>query len=186
MITAEPSRFKEQTTMRATAGVSILLALLVTGAAVSRGHAQEPSILPALLNEVKGLRAAMEHMAADGPRVQLALGRLQLQEQRLNTLVVRLDSVRQQLALSQRMVTNHQSQSGHLEAALRNNPGPEQREDVERMMAMMKQEAAMAAADVQRLTAEEASLASDLASEQARWSDFNQRLEELERSMGKR
>ena len=172
--------------MRATACVSILLALLATAAAVSRGHAQEPSILPALLNEVKGLRAAMEHMAADGPRVQLALGRLQLQEQRLNTLVVRLDSVRQQLANAQRTVTNYQTQTSHIEAALRNSAVAEQREDAERMKAMMKQEATTATADVQRLTAEEASLASDLASEQARWSDFNQRLEELERSMGRR
>lgn len=172
--------------MRATACVSILLALLATGAAVSRGHAQEPSILPALLTEVKGLRAAMEHMAADGPRVQLALGRLQLQEQRLNTLIVRLDAVRQQLASAQRSVAQHQTQSGHMEMAMRGGQEHAPREQIDAMIAMMKQEATTAAADVQRLTVEEASLASDLASEQGRWSDLNQRLEELERSMGKR
>ena len=171
--------------MRATACVSILLALLATGTAVSRGQAQEPSILPALLTEVKGLRAAMEHMAADGPRVQLALGRLQLQEQRLNTLIVRLDAVRQQLANAQRNVAQHQMQSGQMEAALRSRQD-EPREQIEAMIAAMKQEAASTVADVQRLTAEEASLAADLAAEQGRWSDFNQRLEELERSMGKR
>ena len=32
--------------------------------------------LPALLVEVRGLRAAMEQMASAGPRVQLALGRV--------------------------------------------------------------------------------------------------------------
>ena len=39
--------------------------------------------MPALLQEVRGLRAAIEQMTASASRVQLALGRLQLQEQRL-------------------------------------------------------------------------------------------------------
>jgi predicted negative regulator of RcsB-dependent stress response len=42
----------------------------------------------------KRWRAAMERMAAAGPRVQLALGRVQLQEQRINTLIRRLDEIR--------------------------------------------------------------------------------------------
>ena len=62
----------------------------------------EPLVLArdvtALLTEVRGLRHAMEQMAAAGPRVQLALGRLQLQEQRVNTLVRRLETVRDALS----------------------------------------------------------------------------------------
>ena len=54
----------------------------------------EGDVLPALLVEVRGLRAAMEQMAAAGPRVQLALGSVQLQEQRINNLIRRLDEVR--------------------------------------------------------------------------------------------
>ena len=38
-------------------------------------------------------------------------------------------------------------------------------------------------AEVQRLTAEEATVATEIAAEQARWADFNQRLEELERAL---
>ena len=49
---------------------------------------------PGLLTEVRGLRQAMEQMAASGPRVQLALGRLQLQEQRVNTMIRRRDAAR--------------------------------------------------------------------------------------------
>ena len=41
--------------------------------------------MPALLTEVRGLRVAMEQMTSAGARVQLALGRLQLQESRLNS-----------------------------------------------------------------------------------------------------
>ena len=44
-------------------------------------------------------------------------------------------------------------------------------------------EAAAANADLQRLLAQEAALANDVSTEQARWSDLNQRLEDLERSL---
>ena len=60
------------------------------------GHSQD--VLPALLAEVKGLRAAMEQMAGAGPRVQLSVGRLQLQEGRIAGMIRRLDTVRDTLA----------------------------------------------------------------------------------------
>src|SRR5436190_11961823 len=63
--------------------------------------AQHEDVLPALLTEVRGLRAAMEQMAAAGPRVQLALGRVQLQEQRINTLIRRLDEAHASVAQAQ-------------------------------------------------------------------------------------
>ena len=68
-----------------------------TGAFGAGGQSQQPvsstpDVLPALLTEVRGLRAAMEKMAAAGPRVQLALGRVQLQEQRISNAIRRLDA----------------------------------------------------------------------------------------------
>ena len=59
-------------------------------------------VLPALLVEVKGLRAAMEQMAGAGPRVQLFVGRLQLQEGRITGMIRRLDTVRDQLVTARR------------------------------------------------------------------------------------
>ena len=41
-------------------------------------------------------------MASAGPRVQLALGRLQLQEQRVNTMVRRLEEVKASLVQAQK------------------------------------------------------------------------------------
>ena len=49
-------------------------------AAQTPGASQSGDIMPALLQEVRGLRVAMEQMTSAGARVQLALGRLQLQE----------------------------------------------------------------------------------------------------------
>lgn len=173
--------------MRATAFFFILVALPVAGFEASRTHAQEPqSILPALLIEVRGLRAAMEQMASAGPRVQLALGRLQLQEQRLNTLIMKLDSMREKLAAAQRQAAQHQLQVTQIEAALKNAPNTEEREQAGHMLAMIKGEIAASLAEVQRLTVEEASTAAEIGTEQNRWTDFNQRLDELERSLGRR
>ena len=86
------------------------IALIVAALAVTATRAQEqPGILPSLLVEVRGLRAAIEQMASAGPRVQLALGRLQLQEQRLNTLIVKLDGIRDKLVMNQRQASSGNS-----------------------------------------------------------------------------
>ena len=54
------------------------------------------------------------------------------------------------------------------------------------MMGEVKREAASAKATLDRLTAEEAQLMQDINVEQARWTDINARLDELERSLAKR
>jgi chromosome segregation ATPase len=174
--------------MRTTTAVLIpvfLFILFLGGSTASHGQAQDaPGVLPALLTEVRGLRAAMEQMASAAPRVQLALGRLQLQEQRVSTLVRRLETVRDSLADAERQVAQHQNQMAQFDAAAKSNP--QEREQVEHMVALFKGEMSAAAASVQRLTAEESSLAADIATEQGRWADFNQRLEELERTLERR
>jgi hypothetical protein len=70
-----------------------LLAIIALRAPVAGQTAQSnQDTLAALLAEVRGLRAAMEQMASAAPRVQLAMGRLQLQEQRVSTVVRRADA----------------------------------------------------------------------------------------------
>jgi hypothetical protein len=163
------------------------MALIITTIAVKAARTQEqPGILPSLLAEVRGLRTAIEQMASAGPRVQLALGRLQLQEQRLNTLFMKLDGVREKLAISQRQASQNQMQIEQADNALRDAATPERREEMARMISALKMEITNSQAESQRLSVEEASIAADVASEQNRWNDFNQRLEELERTLGKR
>jgi hypothetical protein len=167
--------------------VIIGIALIITAIAVAAARAQEqPGILPSLLVEVRGLRAAMEQMASAGPRVQLALGRLlQLQEQRLNMLITKLDGVREKLAMAQRQATQNQSQLEQFENVSR-DAAPEDRKEATHMLVALKIEIANSQTEIQRLTVEEASAAGDVANEQNRWNELNQRLEELERALGKR
>src|SRR6476620_1972729 len=86
-------------------------AVICTGGIVRGAAAPTPrqaaaapgeDVLPALLTEVRGLRAAMEQMASAGPRVQLSLGRVQLQGQRVNNLARRLEESRGHLTDAQR------------------------------------------------------------------------------------
>jgi hypothetical protein len=155
--------------------------------AQSNRPAQNEEVLGALLVEVRGLRAAMEQMASAGPRAQLALARLQLQEQRISTMLRRLDAVRDSLAASQSVVTSKEVEIGRIEAALRDDSVPaNERRDVEEHLKVLRDHLVAPSAEVRRLTAEETSLANDISAEQARWADFNQRLEELERTLIRR
>jgi chromosome segregation ATPase len=156
-----------------------------TAAQGNRGAHED--VLPALLTEVRGLRAAMEQMASAGPRVQLALGRLQLQEQRVNTMLRRLETVRDSMATAQNRLSAHQSEIAHAEEQLKTaSLSAQQREGLENLLIDVKRHLDLVRAEVSRLTAEEASVANDIANEQARWTDFNQRLEELDRALTRR
>jgi chromosome segregation ATPase len=175
----------------------VIAALVVTGAVwTGRVAAQTPQpgpdVLPALLEEVRGLRAAMEQMASAGPRIQLFTSRLQLQETRINNMVRRLDTVRDNLANAQKDYARTGAQQQQFEAALseqRASSSPEAREEAKQaqfMIGEVKREAAMAKSTLDRLTAEEAQLLQDINVEQARWTDINARLDELERALAKR
>ena len=166
---------------------------LTVAQAQTPGPPGQTDIMPALLAEVRGLRAAIEQMSSSASRVQLALGRLQLQEQRLNAANGRLAEIRNQLAGAQRRAAELQEQVTELESMMsgqRELPRPDAKtnaDDLRRAITEQlhaaQREVGTANADVQRLTIQENALANDVSTEQSRWSDLNQRLEDLERSL---
>ena len=169
------------------AGVTVLIVL----GATTEGQSPQPAnqdTLEALLVEVRGLRNAIEQMASVGPSVQLAMGRLQLQEQRINTLVRRADVVHGALVAAHKRASELQDRMGNLQRLLKGNPEPEEprRSSIEGELPILKQELARATAEIQRLQAEESDAAAQVASEQARWAEINQRLEELDRALTRR
>jgi hypothetical protein len=173
-------------------GLVAAAAIVIGAGALGRvsGQTQQPErgddILPALLAEVKGLRAAMEQMSSAGPRVQLFVGRLQLQETRMNGMIRRLDTVRDTLASSRRELEGFKGAQKMMEGGdERQEPGAP-KENFGPILAGMMKQAAAAQANVDRLAAEEAQLTQELTVEQARWIDINQRLDELERALAKR
>lgn len=152
---------------------------------VSGQEAAREDVLTSLLTEVRGLRVAIEQMASAGPRVQLAMGRLQLQEQRVNTLQRRLDDLRDQIAATERDTSAGQDRLASLEQVAQHTGDPAERDAAGAQAGMLKAALARNAGDVQRLKNEEAELAGLVAAEQGRWSEINQRLEELERVMSR-
>ena len=163
--------------------------VIVAGALASARQAQppaQPDVLPALLEEVRGLRAAMEQMASAGPRIQLFTSRLQLQEARINNLIHRLDGVRGSREGAERELADIQERQRQAEQALSDGTGPISRDDLAVLIAHAKREATDRKATVARFAAEENQLSADIATEQARWSDINARLDDLEKALSSR
>ena len=147
---------------------------------------QREDVLPALLVEVRGLRAAMEQMASAGPRVQLALGRVQLQEQRVNTMIRRLESVRDAIAKTEKDASAAESSLAGFEKMFRDSGLPPEGNPLTEMMGGLRKAVVTGAADAQRLQAEEAELQQQIAAEQGRWTELNQRMDALESALVRR
>jgi len=172
----------------------VLVAILVTsvgwmGRVAAQPAAPSRDVLPELLTEVKGLRAALEQMASAGPRIQLFAARLQLQETRINNLLGRLGTVRDRIGEAQRELARLQTEEKQLDVAFADQKAsnkPEAREEASMatlLIDAVKSKQASAKAIIDRHTAEEAQLAVDLAAEQGRWMDINKRLDELEQAL---
>ena len=149
-------------------------------------QSRSEDVLPALLVEVRGLRAAMEQMASTGARSQLLVGRLQLQEGRINATIRRLDAIRDALGPARQEHEKAQTTLRMLE-----KPDP----DAEGLAALatmfLKPEDGQRAvaerqATVTRLEQEEAQLVKQIAADQASWTEISRRLEELELTLSKR
>jgi hypothetical protein len=145
------------------------------------------NVLTAFLVEVRGLRAALEGIATAGPRVQLVLGRLQLQEQRILSQVRRHDAAAENLAAARRRLEPLTQRVRILSDGVNaRDIDLETRRGRESELADVKAEWRRLNAEVQRFIVEEAQIAQDLGAEQTRWNDFNQKLEELERALARR
>jgi uncharacterized coiled-coil protein SlyX len=135
-----------------------------------------------LLSEVKLLRQAVERAATVGTRIQLLVARVQLQEQRIGELSRRLDSVRAELRDVEREVTALAPQVASMQEAAQAED-PNERRAAEQAAAMLNSQLETLERRRQELSGEEGLIAQQIAAEQGRWTDFNTRLEALERSL---
>ena len=147
-----------------------VLAIVVTSI-VAGQQQQRAATTDDLLAEIRGLRTDMNHAAENTIRTQLVTARLTLQEGRLSTLALQLNNVRQQLAQSQltlapfaAQLKQAQESNSEILTPLRNMMEQVQKRDRE-------------------LRAQETELDRLVASEQDRWTDFNSRLDDLERTL---
>jgi chromosome segregation ATPase len=140
-------------------------------------------VLTALLYEVRGLRSAMEQMASAGPRIQLALGRLQMQEQRVNTMIRRHDELSARILSQEQQVAMVKSQIEFSSEELERAVPADVRAQLEQQSAQLKSALERLTTALERLQSEDVQIASELAAEQSRWVELNGQLETLEGSL---
>jgi hypothetical protein len=168
----------------AVAGAAVMGVLVYAGQTAPAAKSED--VLPALLVEVKGLRAAMERMASAGPRVQLFVSRLQLQEGRIDGMIRRLDTLRATLGTARDEMEVAQQKVTRLETQLASGVSNLERDELTAVLTHTKREMADRKVTAARLSAEEAQLTQDLTVEQGRWTEISQRLDELERALAGR
>jgi hypothetical protein len=155
--------------------LAVAFGVVVVGIGVLSGQGRrQPATLDDLLSEVRALRGELNEAAGASIQAQLLVARLTLQEGRINTLAQQAADVRQQLSATQGALAPFAAEMKRMQDA-RENADPQVRAMFEQMQ---KQE--------QQLRRQEAELVGLIAAEQARWSGFNARLDDLERVLSGR
>lgn len=150
--------------------------LLVPGGA----EAQTPDVLGELLKEVRALRIAMERASTVGARTQLLVARVQLQEQRITELSRRAVAVREELsnmdaAMAQTAALVKSFEGGGTDLT------PEDRANFP--IDQFRSQLAASEKRRQDLVNEDSLLSQQIAADQGRWTDINNQLDQLERSL---
>jgi len=167
------------------------LAILITLGAYGAVRAQTPRVesnqsdsptMAQLLQEVRALRLAIERSTVAGTRAQLLLGRLQMQEARMATLGRQVQEARSRLLNIQRDRENSMSEIKRLTDAV-DRATPDERRAIEERLEQMKRSIKDMQQQEQDVQSDYDGLTQALSTDEARWVDFNQRLEELERSL---
>jgi predicted nucleic acid-binding Zn-ribbon protein len=164
-------------TKLAVIGVGILA--LAAGTAGQSVTTSDP-----LLAEVKALRAELNQAAGTSIRTQLLVARLQLQEQRINTIAKQLNDVQAQRTSNDFGVAQMTARIKQLEESSREGSMPaDARKGLEQEAQSLKAPMNQMRQRSQELSTQESALSGQLASEQSRWMDFNGRLDEIERDI---
>ena len=162
-----------------------LSAILVVGVAGSAGAQQRtpPAVAPAtmdeVLNELRALRTELRESSAASLRAQLLVARLQLQEQRINTVWRQLSEIGDKIEANEkgRAAPEQIFKLMGLEA------GVEPPKEMAPMVEMFKNQMAASEKIDSDLKVRQAELMQLMTQEQSRWTAFNAQLEALEKAV---
>lgn len=155
--------------------------LLVPSMALAQAPVVDP--IRELLTEVRALRIAMERSATVGARIQLLVARVQLQEQRIAELSHRAAAVRNELSKVEAAMAETSQSLRRTEGALERGAEVDKRKELEGMVEFYKAKLVTPERRRQDLLNEEALLPQQLSADQGRWTDVNNQLDQLERSL---
>lgn len=161
---------------------SLAVALALAGQNAAQ-RPDDPSS-QAVVQELRLLREAVEQVLAASVRVQLLMGRLQLQEARIQALIRQGSEIDSQLAgmASERQALTNQRRM--LEKIPEKSTDPEEREFASQQVGELTERLKQIESRHASLLVEQANVQQLVHTEQTRWDDFNNRLEDLERLLG--
>ena len=120
-------------------------------------------------------------------RSELVMGRVQVQEQRISTLKGELFNTQMVLRMVAQERERTEALTTSVEDAIRSgNLSTERARQLEKELADVNDRLLRHQRDESELRYRDAELVSTLAAEQTRWTDFNSRLDELERGLSVR
>ena len=138
----------------------------------------------ALVTEVRALRTDMATASRNQLRAQLLLGRVQMQEQRIAYLDKQRADTAAMITMQSQMTSGLRNQvQGFRGDECARMPSQDGRRDCEAQAVALRRQLADLQNREQELRTHEQELETALSNEQARWSDFNARLDELERAL---
>jgi chromosome segregation ATPase len=165
-------------------GSGILATALCVVAAGQARPAPAPGAAPQdeLLVELRALRADLNQAIGASIRSQLLVARLQLQEQRVGSVARQLAEVQERASGVESGLLRRIAQLKSIEQPATGLPA-EQVQEMERVIPQMRSELELERRRLADLRTQEASLSGQLSEAQSRWSEFNDRLDELERML---
>ncbi len=147
---------------------------------------QRPTVdtsMESLVLELRALRVAVERSVAVAAQAQMVVARLQVQESRLGLLGRQAQDARMRLQEAVQRASSIQSEIAGLSKRVDEVDSVDERRAIEREIAHQKSALKQAQARADQLREEDTAATHALTSEQARWTDINERLEALERAV---
>ena len=141
------------------------------------------STVQALLQEVHQLRLALERSTLIGPRVEIAVQRLRLQQEQVTRTGGQLYDVRREIDQVQGEQSKMAAQIEGLNKEAQDTTDPNRRQSIEGIAKQMKFEGDQQQKNLESLRTREAEVSARLQTEQAALDDLRARLDQLERSL---
>jgi len=135
-----------------------------------------------LVAEVRDLRADVQQLASAGIRTQLLVARLELQEQRVYTAARQLTDARTALTTLRTRLQAERARVLQLEDAA-SRATPEALRSIQQSIAEAAGQIELQQKEEQQLQAKETELLRAVSDAQSLWTDFNARLDEIEKTL---
>lgn len=161
---------------------AFLCALLCATQAFAQQTAPDPALLQTLISEIRQLRMSIDRSANLLPKMQLAVSRLQNQQERVDRRERELQGIRNQISEQTMAATRFQEMVKQFEEKARVAQDPATRKNAEDSLDSMKMAMKQQTSQEQRNRVLESEALAQLRSEQDKLHELEQQLDRLDKA----